>query len=354
MDLRLAFGSPSPTRAVRGRAKLLVVAVTAAVALSAASGTGSRALAQTPPVRYLDIVFERVVRTNDLVYGRAMDIPSGRPVDLKLDLYEPQGDSATARAVLMFVHGGGFTGGDKSAGQRWALEFARRGWVVASIGYRLNQGNVPTVGIPAAVSDARQAVRWLQREAPAHRLDTSRIVVAGSSAGAITVLFLAYTETELGPDDASSDVAGVMDLWGALYGRENEMDAGEPPLIIVHGTEDRVVPYHHAEALRSRALAVGIPHDFRPLQGVGHGSNETAMISSWAAAFFHPLLWPAPLDPTPVPSPTPAPSATPSAVPTLEATSLPSTATPTASPPSTRTPAQPGARVFLPAAIAGR
>jgi len=279
-------------------------------------------LAQGGSLRYRDPVFQHVERAADIVYGRATDVPTGRPVDLHLDLYQPRADTEPARPVLLFIHGGGFVGGDKSAGQRWADEFARRGWVAVSIEYRLRQGDLATVGIPAAVSDARQAMRWLRREAASYRLDTTRIVVGGSSAGGITALFLAYTELERGSADADSAVAGVMDLWGALYGQEEAMAAGEPPLVIVHGTEDTVVPFRYAEALRDRAAAVGIPHAFHPLEGVGHGSGETAQISAWTAAFLYPLLWPSDLTPTARPTATHTASA--AASPTVTALAEPS------------------------------
>jgi para-nitrobenzyl esterase len=271
-------------------------------------------------------VFQHVERTADIVYGRATDVPTGRPVDLRLDVYQPRGDAEPARPVLLFIHGGGFVGGDKSAGQRWADEFARRGWVAVSIEYRVRQGDLATVGIPAAVSDARQAIRWLRREAASYRLDTTRIVVGGSSAGGITALFLAYTELERGSADSGSVVAGVMDLWGALYGQEEAMAAGEPPLVIVHGTEDTVVPFRYAEALRDRAAAVGIPHAFHPLEGVGHGSGETAQISAWTAAFLYPLLWPSDL--TPTVRPTASHTASAEASPTVEASAEPSPSAP--------------------------
>lgn len=300
---------------VAARRRRLVALATLGGLLALALG----AAAQEPgPVRYRDVVFERVTRTADIVYGEAVDIPTGAPRELALDLYEPTGDTAASRPVLLFVHGGGFVSGDKSAGRRWAEAFAKRGWVSVSIGYRLSQGDVMTVGMPAAVSDARQAVAWLQAHADAYRLDVSRIAIGGSSAGAITSLFLAYTDLAKPDPVAPAGVAAVMDLWGGLYGREDEMTAGEPPLVIVHGTEDAVVPFRLAEALRDRAAAVGIPHAFHPLEGVGHGSRETEQIAAWSTAFFYPLLWPdGPTDPTP----TAAPSAT--ASPTAAATSAP-------------------------------
>ena len=100
-------------------------------------------------------------------------------------------------------------------------------------------------------------------------MDTSRIVIGGSSAGSITALFTAYTDRELESEDRSQEVALVMDLWGGLYADVNEMEEGEPPLIIIHGTQDNIVPFSEAEKLRDRAEAVNIPYDWQPLEGRG-------------------------------------------------------------------------------------
>lgn len=131
-----------------------------------------------------------------------------------------------------------------------------------AISYRLNQGNLYQDGIPAAVSDTRQALRWLRAHASEYRLDTDRIVLGGSSAGAIASLFTAYTDVQRGSGDPAPDVALVMDLWGGLYTEINQMQAGEPPLIIIHGTADNIVPFTEAEKLRDRARAVDIAHAF--------------------------------------------------------------------------------------------
>jgi acetyl esterase/lipase len=165
------------------------------------------------------------------------------------------------------------------------------------------------------VSDARQAVGWLLANAGSHRLDPSRIAIGGSSAGAITSLFLAYTDVERRSGDGS-EVAIVLDLWGGLYNSVNEMTAGEPPLAILHGTEDPIVPFSEAEKLRSRAEAVDIAHLYHPLVGEGHAPYMPAELMAVVAPFFYQMLWPAVV-------PTAHPSATLPPVPTASATSLP-------------------------------
>ena len=298
------------------RQLLIAAASTAAIiGLMIASATQTAAQPE-PPGRYVDLVFDRVVRTNGITYGSAIDGPSGREVDLRLDLYEPEGDTAIARPVFVFLFGGGFVAGDRMREPRAYCELmARRGYVSVAIDYRINQGNIATRGIPAAVSDARQAVGWLRANADTHRLDPSRIAIGGSSAGAITSLFLAYTDVERTPGDGS-EVAIVLDLWGGLYNSVNEMTAGEPPLAILHGTEDAIVPFSEAEKLRSRAEAVDIAHLYHPLVGEGHAPYMPAELMAIVAPFFYEVLWPAAI-------PTAQPSATMPPIPTASATWLP-------------------------------
>src|SRR3954469_9746638 len=87
-------------------------------------------------VRYRDQVFSSVNTTTDLTYGSAPDA-DGNPVALKLDLYQPAGDTIAKRPALVWVHGGGFTMGDKGSGRGMTTFFAKLGYVAVSINYRL-------------------------------------------------------------------------------------------------------------------------------------------------------------------------------------------------------------------------
>lgn len=328
----------------------LILAAGVALAIATAASVPIRAQ-DPPPRRYVDLVFERIERSNGVKYGSAIDKPTGRPVDLLLDIYQPAGDSALRRPVYLFLFGGGFVAGDRVREPRvYCEQMARRGYVAVAIDYRINQGNIFSDGIPAAVADARQAVRWLRQNAQPYRLDVERIAIGGSSAGSITSLFLAYTDMEREPGDKTSDVAIVMDLWGGLYSEVRQMEAGEPPLIIIHGTEDRVVPFSEAEKLRDQAMAVGLPHLFHPLAGQGHAPYMPVELMAVVAPFFYEQLWPAGALPSPTPSLTDTPTAT--ATPAATETRVP---TPVATLPATSTPiveptAIPTWRVYLPVA----
>src|SRR4051794_16962752 len=88
--------------------------------------------------RYRDQVFSQFTKKTDIVYGVAPD-GNGQPEKLKLDLYQPKGDTISKRPVVIWVHGGGFSSGDKSDDKIVDLSerFARKGYVTASINYRL-------------------------------------------------------------------------------------------------------------------------------------------------------------------------------------------------------------------------
>ena len=101
--------------------------------------------------------------TRDLQYGSAT-AQSGTPTALKLDLYQPRGDTQTKRPALVWVHGGGFSGGDKAdpADADFSTTFAKLGYVVVSINYRLIAPRLRRQQHPAGVlrgGDRRPARR---------------------------------------------------------------------------------------------------------------------------------------------------------------------------------------------------
>lgn len=238
------------------------------------------AFAQSPPLRYRDPLFGSVDTTTDIPFGSAIDRYTQRTVTLRLDLHEPRGDGLAARPAIVLVHGGGFTGGNKAASSmiETAARLAHTGYLVASINYRLAPGGssiTPEV-IRDAAHDHLAAVRWLRREAARLRIDPTRIAAIGSSAGAATILDAEYAadEGQSGNPGFDSSVAAIVDLWGFLLD-PSVIDAHESPLMIVHGTDDQVVPYSAATALRDRAAWIGLPHELHPMQGSRHAPWNT-------------------------------------------------------------------------------
>lgn len=232
--------------------------------------------------RYRDPVFAQVQTTSNAIYGSAVNRFTNLTETLRLDLYQPQGDTAAARPAVVLVHGGGFVGGDKATAQmvQQGQNFARRGYVAVSINYRLAPNGSPITRevITDAAHDCKAAIRWLRAQATTLRIDTERMASVGSSAGAFTVLEAAYVpgEGNSGNPGFPSHVHAVVDQWGQLADL-NELQAGEAPVFIVHGTNDTTVPYVNATQLKARADAVGVPAELHPITGAGH--------APWSAYF---------------------------------------------------------------------
>ena len=115
-----------------------------------------------------------------------------------LDAYlPPDSDSRDKIPAVVFMHGGGFKGGNKRMGRKLALELTARGYAVFSVNYRLTGGHhaAETQGqVFDAIEDFRAAIRFVRSKAGDYRLDTEKIIASGSSAGAFAALFMAYAE----------------------------------------------------------------------------------------------------------------------------------------------------------------
>ena len=147
--------------------------------------------------------------TKDVEYGRA----SGE--SLRLDLSLPAVVGQKLRPGIVFVHGGGWVGGDKVDFATLAQEMAGRGYVAVSINYRL----APQHPYPANIDDVQRAVRWLRKHATEYHLDPARIGSLGASAGGHLASILGVMDTR---DPAavnaavSSRVNCVVDYFGRM------------------------------------------------------------------------------------------------------------------------------------------
>ena len=145
---------------------------------------------------------------------RTLTYASRGGVDLVLDLYLPSEPIRQPVPVIVFLHGGGWSGGTRTTGPDFRRYFARDGFAMASIEYRLT----PSITFPANVEDVRTAVRWLKANAAAHALDPDRICLWGTSAGGhlAAVAGLAPRRTFEGTDNlsVSSAVTCVLDGYG--------------------------------------------------------------------------------------------------------------------------------------------
>ena len=231
-----------------------------AVGLLGAALSGGPAVASG--TRYLDPVFDAVAVRAGLAYGSAID-NLGETQVLRLDLYEPAGDAAPARPAIIWAHGGGFTGGsrDEAFVASLARRFAQRGYVTASISYRVRPPgtpNSPTVldlvvgslagNLPDAMRDAQHdmqaSVRWFRANADEIRVDPERVVVAGFSAGGNMALETAFNPEDPGASGNEgwpSHVSAALSISGGTDLRR--IENRPPPVALFNGTHDTTAPY---------------------------------------------------------------------------------------------------------------
>lgn len=177
--------------------------------------------------------------------------------NLQLDLYLPV-DAATARLrpAMVAVHGGGFSGGNRQSEGTWCQRLAARGYVCATVDYRLHPGISPDQDplaflaiIVNATEDTRAAIRWLRANAAKYKIDTTRVGAIGASAGAIITAFLATVpgEGDGGNPGVDSSIQAGVSFSGALLATEYlQIKPGQAAFLDMHGCNDHVVPYDFA------------------------------------------------------------------------------------------------------------
>ena len=235
-------GAPPSRR--RAKSPLYVVLVLSfGTALLAASESALAA-------RYLDPTFSSVIVEQNIVYGQAFDeYDTQATIDLKLDRYTPSGDSATDRPVIIWAHAGGYTSGDKANDSVMMSDWAKRGFVTASINYRLCK--IPSLcAIPVnsnatrnAKYDMQMAVRYVRDNAVAWGIDPNRIVAAGHSAGGGMTFDVTYDPEHVDPNYSGSTSSAVSAGINKGQGVTDEAKlhlatTGEPPTAIFVGGND--------------------------------------------------------------------------------------------------------------------
>jgi acetyl esterase/lipase len=154
-------------------------------------GTPVAARAQTAESHYDHLV--RIASSYqvslDVVYRTANNW------EAKLDIIRPR-QSSTPTQTVLFFHGGCWTGGSKDAGLLAALPYAEMGYAVVNVAYRLADVSLA----PAAVEDARCALRWIYRNAKQYNFDVNRLVLTGQSAGGHLALITGMLTEDAGLD----------------------------------------------------------------------------------------------------------------------------------------------------------
>jgi acetyl esterase/lipase len=284
-----------------------VLLVTAGL-LAALGGAQPAAAAEAPldPARAL-VRKQGFGIQKDITYLTA----SGK--ELKLDIYRPPGRDAQALPVVLYFHGGGWVAGSRERAALSALTFLHMGYAVVNVSYRL--ANVALA--PAAVEDTLCALQWIGLNAQKYKLDPSKVVTSGDSAGGHLALATAMIPSDSpftnqcaanepnwsGPyTNAAPKVAAVVNWYGitdvadmlqgpnirsyavawfgSMPGREalakalsplSYVRADGPPVFTIHGDADPLVPYAHAVRLKDALDRAGVKNVLYTMPGGGHG-----------------------------------------------------------------------------------
>lgn len=273
--------------------------------------------------RYQDTIYHSVKVTNDIKFATAT--PYGllaQPQDLYMDIYEPANDTQTRRPLIVFQFGGGFLIGWRSQPPipQYCEYFAKCGYVVASIDYRigfdvLSTGSAERAVI-RAVQDQRAAIRHLCQRTNQYKIDTASIFLTGTSAGCFAGLHSTFmVESQipasshgisLEPDDLGSidssgnndygnrnpRARGIINHWGAILDTFFIDPTDNVPVLSIHGTIDMGVPYEYgypfyypvfpmvygSKPIAERLTNLGIYNILVPLEGLNH---EPELIDAW-------------------------------------------------------------------------
>lgn len=249
----------------------------------------------------------------DIVYGK------GDGQELKLDIAVPREGQGPFPAVVC-IHGGAWRGGKRSDLGGTISVLAGRGYVAATVQYRL----CPDCKFPAQIEDCKCAVRFLRANAAKYHVDPDRIGALGFSAGGHLVCMLGLTTrddglegkgdlnaeqakqssrvqavcdffgpTDFTKNDWNQDVQPILtDFFGGLFDQKKELyikgspityvrkDPANPTFIFFHGTADPVVPYVQSVRLLDALKKVGTKADIVTMEGEKHGWGGQKLLQS--------------------------------------------------------------------------
>lgn len=260
-------------------------------------------LGQTPICRYIDPIFENIEETANIIITQAPALNNPVPEavmmgynsihdgenntinqDIIVDLFQPQGDTASQRPMLICAHDGGFLIGSKDNQDMLAIcdSFAKRGYVTATLEYRLGMGadvsrqlifleslsideTHASNAVVRAVQDGKAAISYFRNHAADYNIDPNRIYLMGSSAGGFISLLNQYMNTEedvpeevtYSPknpnayliDNTNGNANAIVSFWGAVSDVDIIDETENNPVLLIHGTDDETVPFGEGRPL---------------------------------------------------------------------------------------------------------
>ena len=245
---------------------------------------------------------------------------------LYMNVVQPKNDTLSRRPLIIWAYGGGFVTGARKDMLPFCEMYAKKGYVTASIDYRLYSilGGWPdsvkiTNTIIQAVQDMKASIRYFKKtvkeDGNPYRIDTSNIIVGGISAGASTAMLTAQMDStdpiptwirtivtaqggfegNSGTPLYTSNVKGAISMSGGLY-RKEWLDKNDLPFAAYHGTADDVVAYGYGTnvygfygdgdgTLAPRAVELGIPTVLVTVPGGGHTDIYPSSTTNYPATF---------------------------------------------------------------------
>ncbi|MFN8294877.1 MAG: T9SS type A sorting domain-containing protein [Chitinophagales bacterium] len=296
----------------------------------------SNVSAQCEGGRYINKIFSQTIRTKNITYSTAKNA-AGNMQAVLMDVFEPVGDTASLRPLVVFEHGGAYWTGTKDYQSQIAMgeDFAKRGYVVSSATYRLEPSFISLIfqdlmlkAVGRGVQDTKQLVRYFfnsaRDSANPYRIDTTKIFLCGGSAGAFNVMHTVYLDSldNLFPDwknsltgiggvfgeydfiDFGKTILGVVNINGAL-GDKSFLDNNHTNFLSVHNIWDPEIPFNRgrpyniaslmyvdgSNILHPYAENLGMYNPFYIIPDAGHTSYSTDLFGTVVQPFFDSTVW---------------------------------------------------------------
>ena len=218
-------------------------------------------LSGTAQSRYVDEVSQEV-RMRTYTYADT----------LQMDFYDVEIDTVSHKPTLVLMHGGGFSVGQRNGGDEKGLStyFAKRGYNVASIDYRLplkgkSFGCTYDTSLKInvyreAIADLSKAIHYLINYPENFKVDRHRIILMGSSAGAETLLNYVWMEQDYRFKDVpfpDAKIIGVVSISGAVLDADAIRPDTKIPALFIHGKSDPIIPYSTGAHHRCKPQDIG-------------------------------------------------------------------------------------------------
>ncbi|MCG3166857.1 MAG: hypothetical protein POELPBGB_02640 [Bacteroidia bacterium] len=264
--------------------------------------------------------------TENILFGSGPAVGNGQTQELRMCVFEPQGDQLAKRPLIVFTFGGSFVTGERTQVYAMCEEFVKMGYVVAATDYRVGfffpNEVTTTQAVVRGMHDMKAAIRYFYKDAQTDnvfKIDTNYIIVGGVSAGAISAIHTAYlsenseipeylygdtagmggVEGHSGNPGYSSKVIGVINFSGTI-GDTAWINAGDPAIVSLHDVGDQTVPIgtgpvavggfptgltaHGSNTITAKTDMLNIPNALKTYPGSGHVSYLQGTQQQWDEA----------------------------------------------------------------------